>query len=85
MPRISSLGWVARPENLRNGGVGEGRRAAVPHRLLGPRQLLPFLYLPPLLSSDRPFPQAPLWGGGVGKGLLGCMRSAEAPPSCRIV
>ena len=47
-------------------------------RPTGPRQLLPSLHLPPLLSSDGPSPQAPLLGWG-GKGLLGCMRSAEAP------
>lgn len=65
--RISSSGWVAGPEGLRKGDVGEGRRVAAPHSLLGPRQLLPSLHLPPPLSSDGPSPQqAPLLGGREG-------------------
>lgn len=62
VPRISSSGCDVGPEGLRKGDVGEGRRVAASY-LLGPRQLLPSLHLPPPLSSDRPSHEPHCWGG----------------------
>lgn len=78
---------MAGPEGLRKGCAREreGERAT-PHSPLGATQLLPSLPPPaPTFLALAGFPHKLHHELGEGKGLLGCMRGAEAPPSCLIV
>ena len=64
---------------------GEGRRAGYAPQPAGPQAAASLPPPAPTFLALAGSPHGPHCELGEGKGLLGRMRSAEAPPSCHIV